>query len=402
MSECTTDAFLLINTRMKRFLLYFLVAFASLSAFAELNGDGYYRLQSTATGRYVYILDDKGSYSIGTTSADVGAIGLYLNSDAVHSDPSTVLYFQNSSGSFYDIGAQGTSLHGILDVYVKIYKDKDMPGTYFIYASKSGLTKYLGDMRTSTTREDGLTSVEATGDRRNWNITPLNADTDEYFGITPSVTAGGKYYYPLFAGFPFSAKSGGMKFYIVTGVDPVGVVVVKEVSGTVPAGVPVIVECSNPLATDNRLNIGVFTDYADASGNHLGGVYFDNDRTTHWNRTPFDRNSMRVLGEVDGKLAFVRGDYDFIPRNQAYLPLYDASLHGFDSLQVMTAEELEAYKVWLAENSVDAIAADSTVDVYGIDGHLVKEGILKSEVRSLGKGLYILRSGNHAEKLLVK
>lgn len=395
---------MLINTRMKRFLLYFLVAFASLSAFAELNGDGYYYLRNAATKRYIYILDDKGSYSIGNTTADVGAIGLYLNFDAAHSDPATILYLQNSSNSFYDIAAQGTSLHGILDVYVKIYKATEYNGalSYYIYASKSGLTKYLGDTRTDMEREDGISSVDAKSERRYWHINPVNSDTNDYFGINPSVTAGGKYYQPFFAGFPFSAKSAGVKFYVVTGVDPVGVVVVKEISGTVPAGVPVIVECSNPLATDNRLNIGVHTDYADASGNLLGGVYFDNSNKVHYNRTTFDRNSMRVLGEVDGKLAFVRGDYDFIPRNQAYLSIPDANLYEIDNFQVMTAEELEAYKVWLAENSVDAIAVDSTVDVYGIDGHLVKEGILKSEVRSLGKGLYILRSGNHAEKLLVK
>lgn len=392
---------------MKKLLLIATVFFSTLTSFAELNGDGYYRVQNAFTKRYIYIMDNRGSYDVASTSADVGAIELYLDVARKNSDPATILYLENASGSFYDIASQGTSLHGLLDSYVKIYKSSAYEGilAYNIYASKSGMTKYLSDRRTSMTNDKGMTSVDKTdAERRLWYVTPIDCNGEEFFGIAPTVTSGGKYFHPFFAGFPVSAKSEGVKFYVVTDVDPVGVAVVKEVTGTIPAGVPVIVECANPLATDNRLNVGVFSDNGDISGNQLSAVYFDNDNESvdHWNRTAFDRNAMRVLGEKEGKLAFVRADYDYIPRNQAYLPLNDASLQDIDDFVVMTPEELVAYKEWLNENSVDIIPADSAVDVYGIDGRLVKEGISKSDVPSIGKGLYILRSGNRSEKIVLK
>lgn len=392
---------------MKKFLLLFLVAFVSLYAYADLNSDGYYRVQNAHSKRYIYILDNRGSYNIASTSADVDAIKLFKDVDRKNSDPSTVMYVSNASGSFYNIGAQGTSLHDILDVYVKIREAETYDGVtaYNIYASNSGLTKYLSDRWSKLSDDEGLPSVDKTdAERRLWYFTPVDSDSDEFFGISPTVAAGGKYYHPFFAGFPVSAKSEGVKFYIVTGIDPIGVAVISEVSGTVPADVPVIVECCNPLATDNRLNVGALSEYGATDGNCLNAVYFDNDDESeeHWNRTAFDRTSMRVLGEVDGKLAFVKAEHDYIPCNQAYLPLGDESLYDFDNLLVMTSDELEAYKAWLSENGLEIITADSVVDAYGADGHLVKEGILKADVNSLGKGLYILRSGNHAEKLLVK
>lgn len=385
---------------MKKILLLAITILAILPAFADLNGNGFYRIQNAYTKRYVYVLDNRGSYDAVQTTADVGAIGLYKDVMKSKSDPATVLYLQNASGSEYDIAAQGTSIFEILGLYVRLLDAKTYDGSqsYYIYASKSGMSKYLGDLRSDSDRDDGYASVDAKGDRRKWYINPLNSSADEYFGIAPTVTAGQKYYYPLFAGFPFSAKSDGMKFFIISRIDPVGVAVVKEVTGTVPAGAPVIVQCSKPLPSDNRLNIGTLSDYGNVDGNQLSGIYFDNETNLHYNRTPFDRNSMRVLGVAGGKLAFVRGDYDYIPRNQAYLKINDASLFGKDNLLVMTEAELEEYK----KNSVDVIPEDSIVDIYTVDGRLVKSNFPKSEVSTLPKGLFILRNGMVSEKLLLK
>ena len=47
--------------------------------FADLNGNGYYRVQSAYTKRYAYLTDNKGSYNIPTTSADVGALELFID-----------------------------------------------------------------------------------------------------------------------------------------------------------------------------------------------------------------------------------------------------------------------------------------------------------------------------------
>ncbi len=61
---------------MKKLLLLTISALVSLPSFADLGGDGYYRVQNAHTKRYAYLLDDKGKIDTVSTSADVGAIEL--------------------------------------------------------------------------------------------------------------------------------------------------------------------------------------------------------------------------------------------------------------------------------------------------------------------------------------
>lgn len=244
--------------------------------------------------------------------------------------------------------AQGTDLYTFLGAYLKIIKGKQFDGqqSYYAYASKSGLTKYIGDIRSDNSNEKGYPSADAKGDTRLWYINPLTVADDNYFGVAPTVTAGGKYYYPMFAGFPYSAHSAGVKFYVVSRLEPAyGVAVISEVTGTVPANVPVIIECANPLATDNRLAIGAYGSGDNIQSNLLKGIYFDNPSTNrHHNQTPYDKQTMRSLATVDGKLMFVKGDYEFCPRNQSYLSLPTAATQAVDNYQVMTEDEFAAYE----------------------------------------------------------
>lgn len=387
---------------MKKIILLLFVSIFALTALADLNGNGYYRVQNAYTKRYAYLLDNTGHMDSHSTSADVGALELYLDFSRASSDPATVFYIESAgSGSYYDISGQGTSIHGFLNEYLRIIKGKQYDGqqAYYAYASKSGMTKYLGDRRVDMTRDKGLASVDATGDSRLWYIEPLDASSsDDYFGIAPTLKAGGKHYYPFFAGFPFSAYSKGMKFYYVSYIDYVnGIAVMKEVDGTVPAGQAVIVECEHPLASDNRLNIGASGTQASLDGNRLKGVYFDNSSSTHYNRTPFDKRTMRVLKVVDGKLTFAVGDDDFLPRNQAYLQLTWEPQYDVDNYTFMT---LEDYNKKFA--AVDMVPESDVVDVYGVDGRIIRSGIAKSEVSDFGPGLYILVCDGKSQKLIVR
>lgn len=386
---------------MKKILLFFLSGLFSLSAMADLNGNSYYRVQNALTKRYSYLFDDKGKIDTVATTADVQALQLFSGYLRASSDPSTIFYISNANGSYYDIAGQGTSVHDFLKEYLKILPAKKYDGgqSYYVLASKSGMTKYLGDIKNDLSAERGMSSADAAKDNRLWYIHTVDATSDDsYFGIAPTLTAGGKYYHPLYAGFPFSAYSDGVKFYYVSKIDSRNkVAVLKEIEGTVPAGKAVIVECSNPLATDNRLNIGISSSVANLDDNKLSGVYFDNDTyRAHYNRTPYDKETMRILKVVDGKLTFTVGDVDFLPRNQAYLQLTDSDQYPVADYTLVSEAE---YNDIVA--AVEVIPASSLVDVYSLDGRLLKSAIAKSDVNSLGKGIYILKAAGISEKLIL-
>ena len=87
---------------------------SAVSAFAQVNGNGYYRIQNYMTGRYVYVTDDKGRLDYATTTADMYAIQLWLGFDKASSDPATICYVKNVDGSKYDIQSQSTLIYEII------------------------------------------------------------------------------------------------------------------------------------------------------------------------------------------------------------------------------------------------------------------------------------------------
>lgn len=385
---------------MKKFLLYATAILIASSSFAQLPADGYYRVQNAFTKRYAYLLDDKGSIDEATTTIDVGALKLYSNDPHFNSDPANVFYIEHAKGLAdykYDICGQGTSIYGLIKEYVDVIVDRkpyDGRQSYMLYGSRSTVSKYIGDIWNDLDDNEGLASSEAKGDDRKWYFNPVDVDTDQYFGVAPTLQADGKYYNSLYAAFPFSAYSNGVKFYTVTSIEKEGVAIISEVDGIIPAATPIIVECSSPSVSDNRLNVGPDGTASSVSGNMLKGVYFDNSSRTHYNRKAYDKESMRVLGVKDGKLAFVQADIDFLPRNQAYLQLTDPSQYATSEFLVMTKEEYEA--------GVNVIPVSANVDVYSLDGRLVKSGIAKDEVSVLGKGLYIIRKAGLSEKIVIR
>ena len=389
---------------MKRLLLSAAITLTAFAAFADLAGDGYYRVQHAVTKRYAYLRNNKGSVDVGRGTADVKALKLFMDPELMISDPSCVFYIDCVKGEgsrivSVDIAGQGTSLYSFFSAYVDIITGKKVDGqqTYYASASIGSFTKYLGDLEDDLSEDEGYADVDAKGDDRLWYIHPMDAASqDSYFGIKPTLTAGGKYYHPFYASFPFQAHSAGIKAYVVSKVDTWNkAVALREVKGTVPPGTPVIIECSNPLATDNRLDIG-----GTAPGigdNRLKGVYFNNTKPLrHQNQTPYDRKTMRILTVKDGKLAFVTSDIQYLPANQAYLTLSGDKECAVESYQALPEEEYEELY-----GAVETISLDSTVDVYSLDGRLVKSGITREEASSLGKGMYVLRSGSSMEKLLI-
>lgn len=342
---------------MNKFLFSFFACIACVfPAISQLKGNGYYRVHNFMTDRYVYITDNKGHVDLSTTSVDALAIQLWKDSDKACSDPATVLYFESKGGVEYDIIAQGTGIYQIIEHNVSIRTNSD--GTYMAYGRQSGVAKYLGDANASNAPE-GTMSSEAQGNYRKWWITPITSDGDNYFGIKPTVSANGKYYYPMYASFPMSAKSSGIVIRAITKYG-YGMAVAEIVNGTIQGDTPCIIECSSSSSSDNRMNVGGTG--IQVNNNQMGGAYFENYMKTHLNLTKYDRNTMRVLGVLsDGSLGFVVGNIEYLPANQSYLKVPAGAP---DEIRIVGSEEYDRIVSGLP-TSVSLDSTDATLYVGG-------------------------------------
>ena len=351
--------------------------FISVSVNAQLGSDGYYRIQNTNTTRYVRLIDNKGEVDMNTTSVDLGALQTVMYFDNVVSDPSSVIYISHIANDEYDIKCQGMSLVKMIGFGMRFQKLKS--GHYVAFQEQRGLRKVLNDLSGSSVYGAVLTN-DAT--LREWDIVPIS--DENYFGIKPDFEKDGKYYKSFFADFPFKFKSAGMKAWYVKQVDSEhGVCVVEEITGTIPASTPVIIECSSDSPRDNMLDIQA-AGAAPLSGNLLNGVYFDNSNKKHYNRVEYTSSNMRVLGiTADGKLGYVTDQsLKFIPMNSCYVKADGAPAE-------LLAMDEASYKDYLdslpSDSSVPSIGNDVDCEIYSIGGIRVN-----CKVSELPAGIWIV------------
>ena len=319
--------------KILKFLLAGVLTLSTLTSSAQINDSGYYRVQNFKTQRYAYLRDNRSWIIAGTADIELGALELWAGFENAACDPATVMYFENHGSSGWDIQAQGTGVYSFINLYVKLRDNGD--NTYLIYATKSGLTKYLGDARNNST-DQGVMSSNVSGDGRKWYITPITAAGDNYLGVKPTVSVGGKHYRAFYADFPFSTYSTGMKVYYIKTVAN-GMAVLSEINGVVPKSTPVLIECSNTEPANNRLEVG--GSGSAVGGNLLSGVYFNNANSQHLNRTAFNASSMRVLGiTADGSLGYITPSLDFLPANESYLQVPAGTPA---ELKIVTQEEYD-------------------------------------------------------------
>ena len=323
---------------MNRITTLLLAAVCTLSAYAQLNGDGYYRAQSSEQGRFIRIIDNQGSVNLSTTDADMEALRTRAGFENVVSDPATIIYIKKMNKG-YDFQSQGTGSYQIISYEVLL--DDMGDNKYWCFASKSGMTKYLADQLIDYEMLPWLDDEEKEeylnhgrlvtniapdyegGKYLDWNILPVKDAEGFYFGLQPNVSASDGYYQTFYAAFPFTFLSEGMSAWYVSKVnEATGKVIIKEVTGGVPTSTPVIIKCASQNAASNKLNVGASTS-GTADGNLLTGVYFCNPDAgpKHTNVVAYDANTMRVLGTVaDGSLAFVKdNNLKYIPANTAYI-----------------------------------------------------------------------------------
>lgn len=318
---------------------------------AQLNGDGYYRIQNAETGRYISITNNKvdsqskSVWQVVNSGAHIYALKTSKSFSSVISDPGTIIYIAKEADG-YILRGQGMDTKLLTNGrYLKIYDSRTKAGAYWLYASESGTAVYLKDKEDVSDKSKNtgyvLVSTSHSEAEIDWNLLPID-QTEQYLGITPELSIGEKYYTTLYAGFPFSLSE-GMKAYYVKNVDNALAEMIEIEEEIIPAGTPIILECLSQDPADNKLTL--LTNQPSAiQDNLLKGQYFSyvmrdrqgNEVNTDLanqlrNVISYDAETMRVLGEVNGKLGFIKtDDLIYLPANKAYLPVSSTSIDNIE------------------------------------------------------------------------
>lgn len=316
---------------MNRLFTTFLLVSIMFTSKANLTGNGYYRVQNYGTSRWASLIDDKGQVDIIAGTADLHSLQLNKDTQEILSDPASIVFVYNLAGNQYDVAAQGTSLETLVDnpIYIDLGPSVNGQGLYYIWGTTKNVVKYIADGNTSTTAQYGSATINDVGTAkyRQWFFIPVSAETDNYFGAVPSITINGTGYCTLFTSFAYKPYSPGVKAYYINRVG-FGMAEMIEITGGIPTGSPVVIQCAGSSVSDNKMEIINSQDALPS--NALNGVYFDYVSNDISNRVAYDSNTMRVLGITsDGELGFVTANLDYIPANTAYLKVPYGSSREF-------------------------------------------------------------------------
>jgi len=421
----------------KIYAILFLSLFASLSASAQLNGSGYYRIKNKATGKYATLASDEMSYQkviegiggqnlildtdcekfslfgktiptsdgtayditnpncIGAFATVVEKMNCYLRKDIIPSDntqsASSIFYLKKEKENSYNLEIQGTSLKTIssgeyggtvninIDGFYTTINHIEGTGSKaiynlylpvsikYIYTFTAGNYYFCDNAGTFGVEKDASTKDEA-----QWYIEP--ATTFNVKPLEKVKDTSGHYYTTLCVDFPFSIPSTGST---VTGKDAEGNAVLNKLSGVIPGGTPVVLECSSADEATNVLNIE--TTMAPASkgcadgavvslaGNCLKGRYFNAPAATYQyknylnqvnnptktnfqtdgNKLKNDKSNYRVLNCVDGVVGFykLKNANATMGANKAFLniqKLNEVSVAGAKRFSIETSGETTA------------------------------------------------------------
>ena len=381
---------------MKRvFNIAILLMLCCLPLAAQLNGSGFYRIRhAERNSEYISMTNDKFNYTTAINTACGGlsnaassagqsrafaCVGKFLETD-IHMvedaeciDPASVIYADkknnNSSNYEYNLIGQGTSLltltsgyfyHRFLpltfkDLYVTI-KAESGSGVNTLYTASmpikdsSGMAslgfRYLVD-------NNGKMDVNESASANNakWFIERVT-----HFNVKPEVEYGGKFYTTLYVPYAFELSGAVENAYVVTNIGTDGaldLVTVATKGQTVPAGTPVLLECSSDVAADCQLipkDVPLFTEpdvnvtsqgapRATTATNYTGtnllkGNYYSNQDgnmsyPTNGGTGTFNANhytaraaKLKVLGlTASGKLGMVTPptNWTAMPANKAWL-----------------------------------------------------------------------------------
>lgn len=386
----------------KLFLLLFF-CLSILGAQAQLDGAGYYRVKNVSTGRYMSLSDDHSrGVDLASTSADCGAMATSSVWEDISHDPGSVFYLDHISGESYNVVGQGTSLYSIIQYYIYL----SPVGKYWkAWQEDKGQRIMLTDKKSN----NAVSFVTTTGIYSTWDIIPINASSN-YIGVKPTVTVGDKHYAAVFAGYPYTLGAGMKAYYVTKVIEKEGVIIIKELRGTIPAKIPVLIECASTDVSKNQVT-PVVSDVAVPSdlATQVKGVYFciGNPWSGHFNSVKFDASSMRVFSaNSSGNIAMTTSNDALtlvnidkedsngdnlsvlaIPANSWYLSV---SSSAPSEMKMVTADQ---YATGIKDITVKPA---SLYNVYTLEGVQIKKNA--TSISDLHQGIYII----NGKKVVIK
>ena len=371
-------------------ILTAILALIAIPSIAQLNGDGYYRIQNNITERYVTITDDVIGDISTPADIDVNNLTTWKGFDNVKSNPGSIFLIE-AVGDKYNLSGQGVSVHKITGGKAYVSIDKRAEGIYRLSASATqggvSVTKFLydatSDYEYDYVRTDGNTAYQY------WHIKPVD-EADDYIGITPTIETNDGWYGTIYAAFPFKLASSGMTAYYVDGVHT-GQFQLKEITDEVkPAATPMIIKCSSNDAAQNKITPVIATTTA-PTDNLLGGTYFASSLRKHIARVEFDSKKMRVLGnDANGDLIFTTATEDYLT-NKKYIPKNTAWLNIPTSL---TGDfKLVSRDTYAGISNIEVNAQPNSTK-----GTFTLSGVQVDDTKALRPGIYI----KNGKKVIIK
>ena len=304
---------------MKKLYTFFFLLIASLTAQAQLSGDGFYRFRNAQyntdyirlsnnlfdyneiiakacgggsnlvdTSNYLSLLLGNVTFKEDGVARCLSCARAFLATD-IHMvedviDPATIVYADkrydaNASNKEYNLMGQSISMTALTtgkyetsnvtiefsNLYVTI-ETASGSGSNSLYTAKIPLTGTVTKVAgISFNKTQTLTNMYFVDDNGTFNVNESNSAQNAkwyiepitHFNVQPEVEFGGKYYTTLYVPFAFTLSGQVEKAYAISAVNEDGTLEITEfkTGDTVPAGTPVVLECASNDASACQLTI---------------------------------------------------------------------------------------------------------------------------------------------------
>ena len=409
----------------KIFTLVIINSLCAISIIAQPK-DGYYRVQNGASNNYVSIVNNKVD-DANKNSLKNGGGGLVYSlrvkpKEEVVSDPGSIIYLKRGEKG-YILDNQGMNTYKLTSLYLELFTGtrtlangtvfgSTLSGAYWMYGTESGATRYVFETKTKSQSDPDYVNGEtrfyhianAVGNQNGWSVNDKEANwyfreidnNNEYFGITPTVQVGDKWYGTIFCSFPFEVSKDMNAYYIKkysSGQTQAQIIKIED--GIVPAKTPVIIECTSNDPANNKITLKSEDEISKSYSSVLDGIYFcyisrsaknaqnENTGMEVLKNAKVANSNVRVLGVSNGKLSLVKPSNNdlvvtdkgkYIPANTAYL-----EIAGSANTIELTTETV----------GISSIEQDNEQSaIYNLQGQKVASK--GTNINDMPRGLYII------------